>query len=237
VQHEPFSQWVIEDLGIAGMPDWAAAGAILSRNVDAYERAKLRLLNGAHSTLAYLGLLAGHGSVSMAMDDSMLAGFVETMMRRDIAPGLPGGEIDLDGYISAVLARFRNKGLVHTLAQIAYDGSQKLPYRLLPSIIEARKAGRDISRLALAVAGWMRFVVTRARAGEKLVDPLAAQLERIAQACSGNARRDTALFLGLDAVFPPELAADSIFRQEICAAYEALDQGVAQAILAATPAR
>ncbi|HEY5346854.1 MAG TPA: mannitol dehydrogenase family protein, partial [Rhizomicrobium sp.] len=235
VQHEPFSQWVMEDLDIKDGPDWAASGVTMSRNVDAYERAKLRLLNGAHSTLAYLGLLAGHGSVSRAMEDTALAGFVETMMRRDIAASLTNGEIDLQAYITAILERFRNKGLVHTLAQIAYDGSQKLPYRLLPVVAEALKAGRSITRLALPVAGWMRFVVMRTRSPEALVDPLAERLEQVAQACSGDARKDTALFLEIDAIFPPELADDTRFRQAVARSYELLGEGVGPALAAALP--
>lgn len=235
VQHEPFRQWVIEDLGHTGGPDWTSAGVTLSRNVDAYDRAKLRLLNGAHSTLAYLGLLAGHGSVSSAMDDKALAGFVEAMMRQDIAPGLAGDEINLNAYIGTILARFRNKGLIHTLDQIAYDGSQKLPYRLLPTIADALKARRSIARLAVPVAGWMRFVVRRAQSGEKLVDPLADRLVAIARSCTGEAQKDTAVFLALDMVFPPELAADPAFRQTLAQAYARLEQGVPQALAAADP--
>lgn len=233
VQHEPFSQWVIEDLGLTGGPDWALAGATMSRNVDAYDQAKLRLLNGAHSTLAYLGLLAGHASVSEAMDDAALAVFVETMMRRDIAPGLHGGEIDLAAYTSAILARFRNRGIVHTLAQIAYDGSQKLPYRLLSTIADALVAGRPIRRLALPLAGWMRFVVVRADSAEKLVDPLAGRLEQIAAACSGDSQADTTRFLALEEVFPPALAAAPALRLAVAQSYEHLARkGVSGALAA-----
>jgi fructuronate reductase len=233
VQHEPFSQWVIEDLGLKDGPDWAAAGATLSRNVDAYDQAKLRLLNGAHSSLAYLGLLAGHATIAEAMNDAALAAFVETMMRRDIEPSLRRSEIDLAAYISAILARFRNRGLVHTLAQIAYDGSQKLPYRFFSAITDALNTGRPIARLALPLAGWMRFVVVRARSAEKLIDPLAERLEQVAASCGGDDKADAERFLAMREIFPPALAADPVLRQAVIQSYSLLaQQGVAGALAA-----
>jgi fructuronate reductase len=178
-------------------------------------------------------LLAGHATVSEAMDDASLAGFVETMMRRDIAPSLRSGEIDLAAYTSAILERFRNRGIVHTLAQIAYDGSQKLPYRLLATMTDALQAQRPIRRLALPLAGWMRFVVERARGDEKLVDPLAPRLEQIAALCSDDGQTDTARFLDLAEVFPPALAANPALRQAVAQNYDLLVQkGVAEALAA-----
>ena len=235
VQHEPFSQWVIEDLGLKDGPDWAAAGATMSRNVDAYDQAKLRLLNGAHSSLAYLGLLAGHATIAETMNDAALAAFVETMMRRDIEPSLRRSEIDLAAYISAILARFRNRGIVHTLSQIAYDGSQKLPYRFFAAITEALKAGRPIARLALPLAGWMRFVVVRARSAETLVDPLAEKLEQIAALCGGDDKADAERFLAMREIFPPALAADPVLRRAVIQSYRLLAQEGVAGALAALP--
>ena len=68
--------------------DWQSVGVTLAKDVGVYDRAKLRLLNGPHSTLAYLGLLRGHESVADAMRDEQLAQFVELLMTEDLAPSL-----------------------------------------------------------------------------------------------------------------------------------------------------
>ncbi|HVF93434.1 MAG TPA: mannitol dehydrogenase family protein, partial [Sphingomonas sp.] len=104
VQREAFTQWVIEDVGRPIGPDLAAAGAIVTDDVAGYEKAKLRILNGAHSTLAYAGLLRGHASVAEAMRDEPLAAFVDSMIKHDIMPMLPPVRgLDLDSYRAAVL--------------------------------------------------------------------------------------------------------------------------------------
>jgi fructuronate reductase len=220
VQREPFVQWVVEDvLGNLG-ETFAAAGVTLARDVAAFERAKLRLLNGAHSTLAYTGLLLGHETVFEAMADRALAGAVERMMRQDVAASLgatPG--LDLQAYIGAVLERFANPAIVHRLSQIAWDGSQKLPFRILQTAAETLAAGRPLGRLALAPAAWMAFVRRQARAGVEIVDPLGARLAELGRATTGEAAHDVAAFLALEQVFPPALAADPRFRDGVTAAY------------------
>jgi fructuronate reductase len=226
IQRERFVQWVVAgDLG-AEAQAFAGAGVILTGDVAAFERAKLRLLNGAHSTLAYVGLRLGYQSVSDAMGDAGLAGFVERLMRQDMAASLdPIPGFDVAAYIDQILARFRNPAIVHKLAQIAWDGSQKLPIRLLAALSEALSAGRPIDRLAVGVAGWMQFVRRQAVAGGEIVDPLAAQLTRIGRACTGEAADDVAAFLGLRAVFPVDLAADPRVRASLQAAYGQLGGG------------
>jgi fructuronate reductase len=225
IQRERFVQWVLgANLG-ADAESFRAAGVTLSGDVAAFERAKLRLLNGAHSTLAYVGLRLGFSTVSEAMADARLAGFAEALMRRDIAASLePAAGLDLTGYISEILARFRNPAIVHQLSQIAWDGSQKLPFRLLETVAEALAAGRPADRLAIGAAAWMLFVRTRAREGVALVDPLAEQLAQIGLACEGEPARDVARFLGLANVFPPGLATDVRFREALAGAYAALDR-------------
>ncbi len=220
VQREPFVQWVMEDLSGALGPDWAAAGVTVTRDVAGYEHAKLRLLNGAHSALAYLGLLRGHQATRDAMADTELAAFVRGLMTQDIAPSLnPPSGFDVPAYIDSVLIRIANPAITHHLGQIAWDGSQKLPYRLFGTLTDALRAGRPIARLCLPVAAWMRFVVARTRAGIELVDPLAAQLHAIAERCNGDAAHDVALFLALDAVFPPDVTA---MRDALETAYAAV---------------
>jgi fructuronate reductase len=223
VQRQRFTQWVIEDRLGPGVPDLARAGVQLARDVRPLEQAKLRLLNGAHSTLAYLGMLAGWRTVAEAMADAPLAGFVERLMRDDIAPSLPRtAGLDPAAYIASILSRFRNPSIAHQLAQIASDGSQKLPIRLLGTVSDALAAGRPVERLAIPVAAWMVCAVRRDRSAEPLVDPLA---EVIALIAAAPAQRQAEKFLALDAVFPPALAGDLRLRRAVVAAHRALTAG------------
>jgi fructuronate reductase len=226
VQREGFAQWVLEDRLGDGGPDWASAGVTITDDVAAYDRAKLRLLNGAHSSLAYLGLLAGHETVAEAMADTDLSTFVMTMMQVDIRPALkaPRG-LDLPAYIDAILKRFRNSAIRHALAQIACDGSQKLPFRLLGTIRDNLAAGRPIGRLCVTVAAWMHFVRRKAALGERVVDPLSERLFEIGRACQNRASLDLPTFLALTSVFPPALAAEEDFRSGLARAYDGLAAG------------
>jgi fructuronate reductase len=219
-------QWVLEDRFAAEVPDWVSAGVIVTDDVGAYDRAKLRLLNGAHSSLAYLGLLAGHETVAGAMQDVDLAAFVGTMMLRDILPTIkaPRG-LDLNDYVQAILKRFRNPAIRHALAQIAWDGSQKLPFRLMGTIQDNLEAGRPIDRLCVPMAAWMHFVRRKAAEGEQVVDPLARQLFEIGKSCQNRAAADLPMFLGLQQVFPPALVGNDIFTSSLARAYDGLAAG------------
>ena len=139
---EPFSQWVVQDTFAAGRPAWEAAGATLTDDVLPYERIKLRLLNASHSTIAYLGALAGYDHIAQAIGDPAIAGVVERLMQQDMTPTLtvPSG-FDLISYQAQLLERFGNSALLHTTRQIAMDGSHKLPVRLLGAIRERLAAG------------------------------------------------------------------------------------------------
>ncbi|HYW17518.1 MAG TPA: mannitol dehydrogenase family protein [Allosphingosinicella sp.] len=225
VSREAYAAWIIEDVLPAGSPDLGGAGAVLAADVGAWEKAKLRILNGAHSTLAYLGLLIGHETVSEAMGDAGLALFVERLIREDIAASLEPSPLDLRAYAAEVLQRFRNPAIRHKLSQIAWDGSQKLPYRLLDTLAEARAAGRPVERLAVPVAAWMLFVARQAREGVAIVDPLAGTLARI------GVGADMLAFLALRQVFPPGLANDPVFRGAVASAARTMREEGPRALL------
>jgi fructuronate reductase len=223
IQREPFTQWVIEDLPAMRDADWQSVGVTLAKDVGVYDRAKLRILNGSHSTLAYLGTLRGHETVADAMRDEQLAQFVELLMTQDLAPSLgdsPG--LDVEHYISAVLARFRNPGIRHLLSQIAWDGSKKLPVRIVITLNEALRSGRPIHRLMMPLAAWMRFVVRQAKAGVPIVDPEAERLSEVGRACTGEASSDVARFAVFHSVLPPALFSEPVFRSALEGAYERL---------------
>jgi fructuronate reductase len=226
VSREAYASWVVEDVLPEGSPDFASVGVTLATDVGAWEQAKLRILNGAHSSLAYLGLLIGHETVADAMKDADLAGFVERLIRQDIIPTLEPSPLDLGAYAAAILERFRNPAIGHRLSQIAWDGSQKLPYRLLDTVADALAAGRGVERLAVPIAAWTLFVERQAQAGIGIVDPLASLLAGI-----GRGPDAAGKLLALRQVFPERLASDERFRGAIVRAVERLRRPGPQAVL------
>ena len=234
VQRERFVQWVMEEVDFAAQPDWESVGVTVSRDVTAYERAKLRLLNGAHSTLAYVGSLAGLETVAQAMAEPALRTFIERMMMEDIEPTLSVPRAGaLAAYRQSILHRFENPAMRHLLAQIAWDGSQKLPIRILGTVADALRAGRPIARLAVPVAAWMHFVRARARDGIEIVDPLAAQLTALGREARGEATHDLRSFFALPGVFPALLTQEPRFTRALGDAYELIAAKGALAAVAA----
>lgn len=223
IQREPFTQWVVEDVPAMRDADWQSVGVTLAKDVGIFDRAKLRLVNGPHSTLTYLGLLRGHESVADAMRDEVLAQFVERLMIEDLAPSLGGTPgFDIAQYIAAILQRFRNPGIRHLLSQIAWDGSKKLPVRITTTLEEALRAGRPVHRLVIPIAAWMRFIERQAKAGIAIVDPDAARLAELGRACTGEARTDVERFAVCEAVLPPALLGNESIRRALETAYARL---------------
>lgn len=168
---EPFSQWIIEDRFAEDRPVWERVGVRLTENVQPFETAKLRMLNGAHSALAYLGLERGYKFVDEAMDDPVLRLLIEALMRREAADSFssaPGQ--NLPAYADLLLERFSNCTVRHRLDQIAIDGSQKIPQRWLATIADRRARGLGSPAILAALAAWVRFV--RGESGP-VDDPLA----------------------------------------------------------------
>jgi len=158
VQREKFAQWVIEDRFAGPLPAWGAAGAEIVSNISDYQRLKLHVLNTAHSALAYLGLPRGHVYVRQAIADPQLLQFLEALVTEEIAPGL--APLDTAGYWRTVKARFANPMIDHRLAQIAEDGSLKLPQRLFPLLEANVRSGAGIARMARIVRAWLDLMAT-----------------------------------------------------------------------------
>ena len=178
VATEAFSEWVIEDRFVAARPAWERAGAVFVDDVAPFELRKLRMLNGAHSYLAYAGTLAGHEFVHQAIADAELRAAAAAVMD-EAAKTLPGNVARYaDDYRAALLERFANPGLAHRLRQIAMDGSEKLPIRILPTIAARAEAGLESPACERALVAWRDFVVAERAAGRDLDDPAAARLAR-----------------------------------------------------------
>jgi len=215
---EAFSQWVIEDtFGPGGRPEWDRAGATFAKEIAPFELTKLRLLNGAHSTLAYLGCLAGHATVAEAMRAPGFATLIRAMMDEEVTPELPPiSGFDVTAYKDSLIARFRNPALRHRTAQIAMDGSQKLPQRLLHTIHDRLRRGAPFNRLALGVAAWIRYAVGWDEQGRSIEvnDPLAGEIQRRTK----DLREPMSLvraMLSFEAVFGTDLPSEPQFSAVI----------------------
>jgi fructuronate reductase len=236
VLHEPFRQWVIEDDFVGGLrPDFASVGVQMVQDVTAFEHMKLRMLNGTHSSLAYLGYLAGHETIADTMANPAFSTFVEQLWD-EIMPAVatPPG-VNLPDYARALKARYANPAIRHRTWQIAMDGSQKLPQRLLGTLAQNLQAGRASPGLCLAVAAWMRYVGGVDEAGRTIdvKDPLAEKLRTISVAATTPTEKVAAL-LAVDEVFPPALA--DRLRPPVTAAASLLWAVGAQAAVSKTTA-
>ena len=206
VATEPFRQWVIEDRFAADRPAWERTGALIVPDVTPYELMKLRLLNGAHSLIAYLGLLHGCETIAEAVSRDDIAAAVRALMDEDVTPTLPVPEgFDLEAYKRSLMARFANPALRHQTTKVAEDGSLKLPLRLVTVLRERLAAGATPAHAALAIAAWMRWVSVAPR----LDDPLADRLRAAAADATGPRSLVDALLPFLDPD-PPRQAAELI---------------------------
>lgn len=214
---EPFRQWVIENRVAGRFPAWDRAGATLVDDVEAFEHLKMRVLNGAQTTLSYLGVFAGHEHTCDDMTDPLLVGFVRRMLIEETLPTLaPVPGMDASAYVEQSLSRLRNTAIRHRNHQIATDGSQKIVQRLLNPIAERLRRGQSAVLLSTAVAAWMVYLIrASARFGRAWAaeDPYAARIAAIADRIGDDAEALTAAILGIDTIFRPELAQNAAFRE------------------------
>ena len=202
--HEPFTQWIITDEFAGDLPDLAAVGAKIFPDISPFERMKLRMLNGAHSALAYLGSLAGFETVAGAVADDAIARYLHALWHDETIPTLTAPpDTPLEDYASALLSRFANPGIQHRLSQIAMDGSQKLPQRLLGTVEDRLAQGGRIDALLLAIAGWIAYTANQSDDA----DLMAAKLRD----CHTNDPRQTVRnVLSVSAIFKDTLSAQII---------------------------
>ncbi|MEY1557148.1 mannitol dehydrogenase family protein [Yoonia sp. R2331] len=224
VFHEPFRQWVIEDRFPQGKPAWGKVGAQMVTSVHAHEVMKLRCLNGAHSMLAYLGYLAGYDTIAETVADPHFAALCQNVWRDEIIPTVPqpDGE-DLTAYCATLMERFKDPAIRHRTWQIATDGSQKLPQRILGTFADNLAQGRSPKGLALAVAGWMRYVggVDENGGDIDVRDPLAQTLRKTSESAQSATGKVQAL-LDVEDVFAPRFAQDAQVQRLLSDAYDDL---------------
>lgn len=197
---ERFSQWVIEDNFAGPRPTWEDHGAQIVDDVAPYETAKLRMLNGAHSLLAYCGLRAGHEFVHEAVADPQLRSLADRLMRDEaMATIVPAAGQDLSAYADELLTRFADPALRHRLSQIAMDGTQKIPQRWL----DTASALMAQERLAPAIAAGFDAWLWHLEDSRFVDDPHGAELTTLAresgrgaviERCFGQSRGAPALW-------------------------------------------
>jgi fructuronate reductase len=231
---EPFCQWVIADSLPQPRPAWEKFGVTFVRDVAPFEKMKLRLLNGAHSTMAYLGYLGGYEYIHQVIADPDYLGFVRAMLREEVVPTLRmPADIDLDAYCASLITRFRNPALHHRTWQIAMDGSAKIPQRLLDTLRDRMAGKKPTSRLTLAVAGWLRYVTGIDERGQaiEVSDPFAARLRTLADRHAGDVPGYARAILGIREVFGDDLPAHASFCSGLIEALQTLYRaGARQAV-------
>lgn len=230
---EPFRQWVIEDHFPQGRPAWERVGVQLVEDVASFEQMKLRMLNGSHSFLAYLGYLAGYRHISDCMQDACLVLLSRHLMLQEQAVTLAACPSRPQDYAASLLQRFANPALQHQTWQIAMDGTQKLPQRMLDSIRYHLAQGSRFDCLALGLAAWIYYVGAIDEQGGAIDvrDPLQPEIARLVAGSAQGLPRVRAL-LRLEQVFGHDLPDNAHFVEVLGAQYLSLLQYGAKACAA-----
>lgn len=229
VRSEQHCSWVIEH--VPGLPAWERTGALLVQDVGPWEQRKLRTVNGPHSALAYLGGLAGHVTIDVAANDPDLARFVEDLLIEEVMPTLhafdapvgrlangdrmTGGGEGANATAPDTLGRFRNPALRHRCAQVAADGSQKLPQRIVDVVASRRAQDLPVDRSAAVIAAWIGWILWCHRGKARLDDPLAPELLTLAAAAGPGPAAVADAFLAIESVFAPAVADDPVVRAAV----------------------
>ncbi|RYY73679.1 MAG: mannitol dehydrogenase family protein [Gammaproteobacteria bacterium] len=211
---EPFAQWIIENKFSDDRPQWEKAGALLVDDVRIFEKIKLRLLNGSHSIMAYTGYLSGFDYISEVMREPAFVNLIKTYMAREAGETInaPAG-FDIEAYKQQLRDRFSNAALKHRTWQIAMDGSQKLPQRLLESLREQLAAQGHIDIICLGVAAWIRYISGTDEKGNsiEISDPHSAELRLLCDMNAKNIEDKVKAIVGVRHIFGPDLIHEQKF--------------------------
>ncbi len=228
---EPFTQWVIEDKFSDGRPEWEKIGALLVTDVRVFEKIKLRLLNGAHSIMAYAGYLSGFNYISEVMSEPAFVNMIKIYMAREAGETLTAPQnFDIEAYKQQLRDRFSNKALKHRTWQIAMDGTQKLPQRLLESLRVQLRGEGHIDIICFGIAAWIRYVsgVDEKGTAIEVSDPLSVELRSLCDANKGDPEALVRAIVALPKVFGEDLAKEERF---IAATVTWLEKFYAQGVL------
>jgi len=207
---EPFIQWVVEDDFCNGRPQWERVGVQLVSDVAPYEIMKMRLLNGSHLAMGYLGAIAGYTYVHEVMQDPLFTSFIESFMEEvtPVVPTIPGTSVKK--YKKVLIERFSNPTIYDQVTRICSEGSAKMPKWVQPSIVELLDKGRSVELLSLVIASWIHYLKKGAdERGQVLniVDARAAELTAIAKTIDSDPRP----LLAIESIFGQALPANGLF--------------------------
>ncbi len=223
VQREEFTQWVIDDDWTGDRPDWEGVGVVFTNDVEGFEKAKLRLLNCLHSTLAYSGSLAGFETVYEVSSDAGFHRFLSALASTEIIGSFDApGALDIEKYSRDVIARFLNPEIHHLLSQIACDGSQKIQIRLLPIIRDNLRLQRPTQYLCLSLASWFEFICRALEAGREITDPMADMFSQLPALRDGDPGTVVKSFLSIKSIFDADLIDNPLIIQQLTASLLAL---------------
>jgi len=226
IQREQFTQWVIEDNWQGPRPDWEKVGVVFTSDVDGFEKAKLRLLNCLHSTLAYAGSLAGFETVFDVTCDNDFYNFICKLAKEEVIGSfVPPEELNLERYGKEIIERFLNPEIRHLLAQIAWDGSQKLQMRILPIIEDNLVLGRSTKLLSLSLACWFEFICRALKEGKEIVDPMASDFSNMPSLLSNDALEVVESFLNIESIFGLKLKNSHDLKTQLVSSLTALRIG------------
>lgn len=207
---EPFLQWVLEDKFVNGRPAWEKVGVQFTDDVTPYEEMKIKLLNGSHLALTYIGTLKGYRFVHEAMNDPLIARYVRTYMDLDVTPQLaavPG--IDLEAYKDTLIERFSNQAIADQLERVCSDGSSKFPKFTVPTINRLIADDKALDRASLVVAAWAHYLKGTDEHGNsyRMIDPRLAFCQSLVSD-DANARERV---LGVEEIFGRHIPASPAF--------------------------
>ena len=214
---EDFCQWVIEDDFPTGRPYWEAGGALFVNNVEPYELMKLRMLNGAHSLVAYTGYIAGFQYVRDAMDSKDMIQWVRAHLSSVARTLTSNNSIDYSAYAKLLEARFANRAIAHETYQIAMDGTEKLPQRIFEPAIYALQHQQPLDTYALATAAWIRYCCGIDEAGRhyKLNDPRENEVSSVLEGVPLDAGSLYKAITTLPNAMPDELASHPVWHRTV----------------------
>ncbi|MBJ9974872.1 mannitol dehydrogenase family protein [Pseudomonas sp. S75] len=227
---EPFLQWVLEDKFVDGRPAWEKVGVQFTDDVTPYEEMKIKLLNGSHLALTYLGFLQGYRFVHETLADERLRRYMRTFMDQDVTPQLaPVPGIDLAHYKQSLLERFSNRAIADQLERVCSDGSSKFPKFIVPTANRLIAEGRPLDRVALVVAAWALYLGGEDEQGNRysIPDPRAAQCQARVVQRDGLAAR----VLGDETIFGTAIPNSRAFVQAFETLYDSLREvGVSETL-------
>ena len=228
---EPFRQWVLEDRFAAGRPELERAGVQLVRDVTPYEYMKIRILNGGHAVIAYPAGLLGLEYAHEAMAHPLIAGFLETVEREEIIPVTPPvPATSLDDYAARVCQRFSNPRIADTVRRLCFDGPNRQPKFIIPSIRDNLSRGGPIRGLALTTALWCRYCFGVDEKGAE-IQPNDPNWDRL-RARAEQARRGPDCWLAMREVYG-DMGGNDRFREAFSSALSSLWEDGTEAALRA----